>query len=110
MQIVDYVEGRQQVIKHVGPAHTEAEPGVLWARAEELMVDPAQQVLDIEVEAATGCPVSPPAALATLFDVDVDGGRGPNRMCRGRPGAGHRFAGCCFRCWPGCMLIWGLMP
>jgi len=87
VQIVDYVEGRQQVIKHVGSAHTEAELGVLWARAEELMVDPAQQVLDIEVEAVPRVArLLPPAAPATLFDVDVDGGARPKPR---RAGAGR---------------------
>ena len=45
MQIAEYAAGRQRIVKHVGSAHTEAELGVLLARAQELLEDPAQATL-----------------------------------------------------------------
>ena len=47
VQIAQYVGGRQRIVKHVGSAHTEAELGVLLAKARELLGDPAQGVLDL---------------------------------------------------------------
>src|SRR5690606_11536402 len=41
---------RSRIVKHVGSAHTEAELGVLLARARELLEDPAQGVLDLGIE------------------------------------------------------------
>ena len=52
MQIAEYVSGRQRIVKHVGSAHTEAELGVLLARARDLLEDPAQGVLELGVEPA----------------------------------------------------------
>lgn len=70
MQIAEYARGRQRILTHVGSAHTEAELGVLLQRARELLEDPAQGVLDLEIE-----PVPPVTSLALparspgLFDV-----------------------------------------
>lgn len=50
VQIARYVGGRQRIIKHVGSAHTEADLGVLLAKARALLEDPAQGVLDLDVE------------------------------------------------------------
>ena len=50
VQIAEYVRGRQRIIEHVGSAHTDAELGVLLARARELLENPAQGVLDLGVE------------------------------------------------------------
>jgi len=50
VQIAQYVGGRQRIVKHLGSAHTEAELGVLLARARDLLADPAQGVLDLGVE------------------------------------------------------------
>ena len=50
VQIAQYVDGRQRIVKHIGSAHTEAELGVLLQRARELLADPAQGVLDLGVE------------------------------------------------------------
>ena len=36
VQIAEYADGRQQIVKHVGSAHTEAQLGVLLQRAREL--------------------------------------------------------------------------
>ena len=60
VQIMQYVGGRQRVIKHVGSAHTEAELGVLLAKARALLEDPAQGLLDLDVE-----PALPVARLVT---------------------------------------------
>lgn len=69
---MQYVGGRQRVIKHVGSAHTEAELGVLLAKARALLDDPAQGLLDLDVE-----PTLPVARLVTqpaepaLFKIGV---------------------------------------
>jgi hypothetical protein len=52
VQIAEYASGRQRIVKHVGSAHTEAELGVLLARARDLLDDPAQGVLELGVEPA----------------------------------------------------------
>lgn len=51
MQIAQYVAGRQRIVKHVGSAHTDAELGVLMERAEEMLADGRQGVLELGVEA-----------------------------------------------------------
>jgi len=50
VQIAAYRAGRQEIVKHVGSAHTDAELGVLMERARELLGDPAQGVLDLGIE------------------------------------------------------------
>ena len=52
VQIAEYAGGRQRIVKHVGSAHTEAELGVLLQRARDLLQDPAQGVLDLQVTPA----------------------------------------------------------
>ena len=70
VQIAEYVRGRQRIVEHVGSAHTEAELGVLLARARELLDNPAQGVLELGVE-----PTPPvlglvaPASDPGLFDL-----------------------------------------
>jgi hypothetical protein len=70
VQIAQYVGGRQRIIKHVGSAHTEAELGVLLARARELLQDSAQGMLDLDVEARVPVArlIAPPVESA-LFEV-----------------------------------------
>jgi len=69
VQIAEYAAGRQRIVEHLGSAHTEAELGVLLARARELLEDPAQGSLVLGVE-----PSAPVASLLTarpgtsLFD------------------------------------------
>ena len=84
MQIAEYAAGRQRIVEHVGSAHTEAELGVLLARARELLEDPAQGALDLGVE-----PSAPVASLVTaragasLFDpasVAAPARAGPGRV------------------------------
>jgi hypothetical protein len=50
VQIAEYVRGRQQIVEHVGSAHTEAELGLLLQRARELLENPAQGVLELGIE------------------------------------------------------------
>ena len=69
VQIAEYAGGRQRIVEHVGSAHTEAELGVLLARACELLEDPAQGALDLAVEPSV--PVASILAApadAALFD------------------------------------------
>jgi hypothetical protein len=65
VQIAEYAGGRQRIVEHVGSAHTEAELGLLLARARELLESPSQAVLDLRVErsprvAAMAPPPDPP--------------------------------------------------
>jgi hypothetical protein len=58
----------------VGSAHTQAELGVLLQRARDLLEDPAQGVLDVDVEAtAAVSAVIGPAGTATLFGAATSG-------------------------------------
>jgi hypothetical protein len=50
VQIAEYVGGRQQIVQHVGSARTEAELGVLLARARPLLEPSRQVALDLGVE------------------------------------------------------------
>lgn len=93
VQIAEYVRGRQRMVEHVGSAHTEAELGVLLARARELLEHPAQGVLDLGVE-----PTPPVLSLVVpaddpgLFDLaataEPSGRAGP---ARGSPERLERF-------------------
>ena len=71
MQIAEYVRGRQRIVKHLGSAHTEAELGLLLQRARDLLQDPAQGVLDLQVTPEP--PVAPlvgaPTGEPALFGV-----------------------------------------
>lgn len=50
VQIAEYVGGRQRIVEHVGSAHSEAELGILMARARELLEPPGQDALDLGIE------------------------------------------------------------
>jgi hypothetical protein len=76
VQIAEYVDGRQRIVQHVGSAHSQAELGVLLARARELLEPSGQEVLDLGVGSA---PVVTPLlssrpARPELFAVDEAGG------------------------------------
>jgi hypothetical protein len=107
VQIAEYSNGRQRIVEHVGSAHTEAELGVLLARARELLEDPAQGALDLAVEPSV--PVASIVAApadAVLFDpspVAAGGRAGPGRV------VGTHTAGCCSTRWPACTPRWGSM-
>ncbi len=69
VQIAEYVAGRQRIVAHVGSAHTEAELGVLLERARELLVDPAQGVLEFPVDPVPRVTaLVRPAEVPGLFD------------------------------------------
>lgn len=48
VQVVRYVAGRQEIVKHVGSAHSDAQLGVLLEQAREWL-EPQQQALDLNV-------------------------------------------------------------
>jgi len=50
VQVAEYVGGRQRIVKHVGSAHSEAELGVLLARARHLVEPLGQGALGLGVE------------------------------------------------------------
>ena len=52
VQIAEYADGKQRIVKHVGSAHTEVELGLLLERAQELLADSGQGELDLGVEPA----------------------------------------------------------
>lgn len=85
VQVAQYADGKQRIVAHVGSAHSEAELGVLLAKARELVDDPAQGELDLGVEPSP--PVTPLAVSAPapgLFDVPAAapelGRDGPGRV------------------------------
>ncbi|MEP7162065.1 MAG: IS1634 family transposase [Dermatophilaceae bacterium] len=87
VQIAEYADGRQRIVTHIGSARTEAELGILMARARDLLADPGQGVLDLVVEAAP--PVASlmgPATDPALFHV---AGAAP---AAGRDGLGRVLA------------------
>ena len=64
VQIAEYVGGRQRIVKHVGSAHTQAELGVLLARAQALLEPSGQDALDLGIEATSPVASLLPAAAA----------------------------------------------
>jgi hypothetical protein len=72
VQIAEYVGGRQRIVKHVGSAHTDAELGVLMARARALLEPSGQEALDLGVEptplVAALLPAPAPPGLFTATD------------------------------------------
>ncbi len=86
MQIAEYVDGRQWIVAHVGSAHSEAELGILMARARELLEPTGQDTLDLGVEptppvtALLAAPVTEPAQPELFVSGDeAGGGRRPLR-------------------------------
>ena len=51
VQIAEYVQGRREIVEHVGSAHTDVELGMLMAKARALLADEAQDELDLGVVA-----------------------------------------------------------
>ncbi|WP_415102600.1 IS1634 family transposase [Nocardioides sp.] len=93
VQVAEYAgQGRQRIVKHLGSAHTEAELGLLLEQARELLADPSQGLLPLEVEptpAVAG--LVPEVGEPLLFDVaGRDSGIEEDRVARGagrdRPG------------------------
>ena len=89
MQIAEYADGGQRIVKHFGSARTDAELGVLLQRARDFLLDPNQLVLDIDAPvSATVTDLLGPPSTPTLFDAAADGSPSVAR----RDGAG-RVAG-----------------
>ncbi len=51
VQIAEYIQGRREIVAHVGSAQTDAEIGLLMAQARALLTDDGQDELDFGVEA-----------------------------------------------------------
>jgi len=87
VQIAEYANGRQRIVKHVGSAHSEAELGLLLERARELMADPAQGELALGVE--------PTPSISALVADPVEQGLlevGSAPIARNRDGGGRVLA------------------
>jgi len=67
--LAQYANGRQEIVAHVGSAHSQAELGVLMAQARALLEDPGQCELDLGVE--------PTPLVSSVL--------GPLTLSRGRP-------------------------
>jgi len=50
VQIVESVDGRRRIVRHVGSAHDEAKFGALVAEADALLADDRQGVLDLGLQ------------------------------------------------------------
>ena len=85
VQIAEYANGRQRIVKHLGAAHTDAELGVLLEQAHDLVGDPDQHALDLGVDPAPRVAglMDAPAAQGSL-DLPVATGAMPGR--RDEPG------------------------
>ena len=74
VQIAEYDSGRRKIVAHVGSAHTEAELGILLARAREMMADPGQGAFDLGIEpTAPQARLMAPADAPALFDAGPPG-------------------------------------
>lgn len=87
VQIAEYAGGRQRILKHVGSAHTEADLGVLFERARDLLAGPGQAMLDLGVEPTPPVvDLVPPPGEPALFEHADHSRRG------GHDGAGRVVA------------------
>jgi hypothetical protein len=73
VQIAEYVQGRRQIVAHVGSAHTDAELGILLEQARLLLADAGQDELDLGVEPTPVRVdlVAPPVVEEALFGDDA---------------------------------------
>jgi hypothetical protein len=82
VQIAEYVEGRQRIVRHVGSAHSQVELGMLMARARELLEPAGQGAFDLGVEARppvaalVGDPARGPVQPQLFPAADTAGGPG----------------------------------
>ncbi len=69
VQVAEYRDGRQRIVKHVGSAHSEVDLGVLMELAEQWLVGPDQEVFDLDVPRARRVltPISERSSHAELF-------------------------------------------
>ena len=85
VQIAEYIDGRQRIVKHVGSARSGAELGVLLARARQLLEPSGQEVLELGVEPdpfVAPLVSSPPAQPELFTAADAAGGVGEARPAR----------------------------
>ncbi len=84
VQIAESVRGRRRIVAHVGSAHTDAELGLLLVRAQAILDDPDQGVLDLGVEPGIGkAALVGPARVGTLLAQAA--GPGDDRSVVDRP-------------------------
>lgn len=73
VQIVESVDGRRRIVRHIGSARDEAELGLLMEQARQLLVDDGHRELDLGITPkAVKTEVVPPPT-ATLFTDTADG-------------------------------------
>ena len=70
VQIAEYADGRQRIVRHVGSAHTEAELGILLEQAGQLLGDPAQGALEFDVTPTPLVADLVPARHGELVDLE----------------------------------------
>lgn len=66
VQIAEYADGGQRIVKHFGSARTDAELGVLMEQARHFLIDRNQLVLDIDTPVSATDLLGPPST-PTLF-------------------------------------------
>lgn len=69
VQVVRYVAGRQEIVKHIGSAHSDAQLGVLLEQARGWL-EPEQQALDLDVSAQLPVENVPQEGQGALFAGD----------------------------------------
>jgi hypothetical protein len=114
VQIAEYLGGRQRIVQHVGSAHSEAELGVVLARARQLLEPSGQEVLDLGVEPLPVVTplLSSPAAQPELFTPAEEAHRSaiPDRCAPVPPEWSPRTPGCCSKHSRPCTPRWGSTP
>lgn len=70
VQIAEYADGRQRILRHLGSAHTGAELGVLLEQAGQLLGDPDQGVLEFDATPAPLVADLVPAPRGELVGVE----------------------------------------
>lgn len=81
VQIAQYVQGRRQIVAHVGSAHSEAELGVLMEQARVLLGDAGQGELDLGVEPSPRkAPLVEPPSEEALFNRPGIAGEQPRTL------------------------------
>lgn len=86
VQVAEYRNGRQEILTHVGSAHTVAELGLLEERARAWMADDGQAEFDLGITPTPGVTslVPPPAGPALLTGDPQGPGRSVVRDSPGR--------------------------
>jgi hypothetical protein len=92
VQIARYVGGRQEIVKHIGSAHTDVELGMLLERARAWL-DPDQHVLDLGVTPQVPVDKALVGGQSALFEPAPGPAQVDARDVPNRPGRC-----CCARC------------